>query len=169
MRKLATFLQIIDVVSDWAGKIVSFTIVLVIGAVVYLVAQRVFRFSFGVDLTAANKIFFVYVIFGAAYALRVHAHVNVDVLHDRLPLRARSIVDLFTSIFFFLFLVAMLWMAVKTALMAAPGFHPSIRTFLPANWPITLLAPIGISLFILQGLSKFIRNLIIAITGKGAP
>ena len=169
MRKLAISLQIIDFISDWAGKIVSFIVVLIIAAVLFLVLQRIFRFTAGVDLITSNKILFVYVIFGAAYALRAHAHVNVDILHYRLPPRVRSIVDMVTSIFFFLFLIAMLWMAVKTAITAAPGFHLSLRTFLPQYWPISLLAPIGISLFILQGLSNFTRNLITAITGKVMP
>jgi TRAP-type mannitol/chloroaromatic compound transport system permease small subunit len=169
MRELATFLHIIDAISEWAGKIVSFTIILIIAAVIYWVLQRMFRFSPTFDFTTTNRIFSVYVIFGAAYALRAGAHVNVDILHDRLPLRIRSLVDMVTSIFFFLFLIAMLWLAGETAMDVAPRFHPSLRTFLPQNWPVPLLVPIGLSLFILKGLSNFIRNLTIVITGKVIP
>jgi TRAP-type mannitol/chloroaromatic compound transport system permease small subunit len=169
MQKLASAAHVIDFISEWTGRIVSFTVVLIIVAALYIVAQRIFRFSTGFDLLSANKILFVYIIFGGAYSLRARAHVNVDVLHDRLSHRAQSIVDMFTSLFFFLFLIVMLWMATKTALTAAPGFHPAASTFLPQNWPTTILAPFGISLFILQGLAEFLRNLITVITGKVTP
>lgn len=170
MRKLSTFLHIIDATSEWAGKIVSFAIVLIIGTIIWFVLARyALHIPTAWTYTTATKILFLYVIFGAAYALRVQAHVNVDVLHDRLPLRARGIVDLVTSIFFFLFGIALLWMAAETASKGAHGFHLSLRTFWPPNWPVTLLAPIGVSLFLLQGLSKFTRDLVIAITGKEAP
>lgn len=169
MRKLATFLHIIDAISEWTGKIVSFAVVLLIGGVVSWVLPRyLFHVAGGWDYATVNKIFFVYVIFGAAYALRVKAHVNMDLLHDRLPIRARSVVDLFTFIFFSLFCIALLWMAVEMAADSAPGFHLSLKTFWPPSWPVTLLAPIGLFLLLLQGLSKFIRDLIIAITGKEA-
>ena len=169
MQKLTTLLQIIDVVSEWTGKIVSFAIFLIIGAIICLVLQRKFGSAAWFDYATANKIFIVYVIFGAAYALRTRAYVNVDILHSHFTPRVRSIVDLATSIFFFLFCIALLWMAVETALRDAPFFHLSLKTFLPWNWPVTLLVPIGVSLFILQGLSKFARNLITAITGKEVP
>ena len=169
MRKLATSLQIIDLVSEWTGKIASFTIFLIIGAVICFIVQRIFHSSAWFTYTTANKIFIVYVIFGAAYALRTRAYVNVDILHSHFTPRVRSIVDLATSIFFFLFCIALLWMAIETALRDTYWFHFSLKTFLPWNWPVTLLVPIGVSLFILQGLSKFARNLITAITGKEAP
>jgi len=59
-------------------------------------------------------------------------------------------------------------MAVEVAVEEAQHLPPSPKIFLPANWPVTLLAPVGIFLFLLQGSAKFIRDLIIAITGKEA-
>ena len=167
MRKLSTLLHIIDTTSEWSGKIVSFVIVLVIGTMVWFVLARYVLHIHGLfTYGTLSKLFFVYVIFGAAYALHVRVHVNVDIIHGRLPLRVRGIVDVFTFIAFFLFCLALLWMAVKTAVDDSVYVQLSLRSFLPQYWPITLMAPFGVFLFLLRGLSKFIRDLVIAITGK---
>jgi len=162
-------LHIIDVTSEWAGKIVSFTIILIIGAVIWWVVSRyVFHLNSMWNYVTVTKFFLIYATLGVAYVLRLQAHVNVDILHRRLPLRVRSIVDLATSILFFLFCIALLWMAVKVAVEEAQYLPPLAKIFSPANWPVRLLAPVGIFLLLLQGLAKFIRDLIIAITGKEA-
>lgn len=169
MQKLRVFLHIIDVTSEWTGKIVSFTIVLVIGAIIWWVVSRyVFHLNSMWNYVTVTKFFLIYATLGAAYVLRLQAHVNVDILHGRLPLRVRSIVDLATSILFFFFCITLLWMAVEVAVEEAQHLPPSPKIFLPANWPVTLLAPVGIFLLLLQGSAKFIRDLIIAITGKEA-
>ena len=169
MRKLNASLHLIDCISEWAGKITSFGIVLIIGIIIWSV---VLRYGFHVptvwDWATASKIFFIYIFFGAAYVLHSGAHVNVDILHKRLSLKMRSIVDLVTFTFFFLFCIALLWGAIEMAIREAPRTYLSLGSFLPPAWPITLLAPVGIFLFLLQGLAKFIRYFIIAISGKEA-
>ena len=166
MRILATILHVIDLVSEWTGKIVSFTVILIIISVIWSVLGKVYSFRPLLNFSAGNKVLFVYVILGAAYSLRAGAHVNMDVLYNRWPRRVRSIVDLVTSLCFFLFIVAMLWMAVPTAAESTTTFRFTLRTLLPPNWPNALLAPIGIFLLLLQGLAKFIRDLTFAITGR---
>jgi len=167
MRKLSTSLHIIDAASEWAGKIVSFAMLIIIGTMIWLVVARYTLHITG-DWTYSTiaKLFFIYIIFGAAYVLRIGAHVNVDIIHGQLPLRARGIVDVVTFIAFFLFCLALLWMSVVTAVNDSAWVVLSLRSFLPPYWPITLIAPVGLLLFFLQGLAKFIRDLVIAITGK---
>ncbi len=167
MRKLSACLRVIDAASEWTGKVVSFAVALIIVTMIWLVLERLFS-AMPVEWTyiTVSKLFFVYVIFGAAYVLRIRAHVNVDIIHGRLPLRVRGIVDAVTFIAVFLFCLALLWMAVETAATDAQRLPLSLRSFLPPYWPVSLVAPIGIFLFFLQGLAKFIRDLVIAITGK---
>ncbi len=168
MQKLKTLLHIIDAICEWTGKVTSFAIVLIIGIMLWLVLTRyVLHISTAWTYATATKVLFIYVIFGAAYALRSRVYVNVDILYGHLTLRARSIIDLITYTAIFLFCLALLWVSVETAARdAALRVHLSFRSFLPPNWPITIVAPAGLLLFFLQGLSKFIRDLVTAITGK---
>ena len=144
--------------------------ILIIGTIVWATLVR-YLFNQGTDWNfgAASRIFFVYILLGAAYVLLVKSHVSVDILYKRFSPRTRSIVDLITFIAFIVFVVAMLWEAVVKATIQVQLLHPSPRLLLPPYWPVLLVAPVGIFLFLLQGLAKFIRDIIIAITGKEAP
>ena len=167
MQKLKTLVHIIDAVSEWTGKVSSFAIVLIIGIMLWLVITRyVLHISTDWSYTTATKLLLIYVIFGAAYALRSRVHVNVDILYGRLTLRARSIVDLITFTAIFIFCLALLWVSIVAAAWDISWVRLSLRSFLLPYWPITIVAPAGLLLFLLQGLSKFIRDLITAITGK---
>ena len=167
MRRLAAFLRIIDKTSEWTGKIVSFGIILIIGAILYTVLLRsAFHIGSSLGIITSGQLFFIFIIFGAAYVYRIKAHVNMDILYRRLSLRARSIVDLVTFAAFLLFVVVMLWMAVEMAVVGASRLRFSLWIFWPAAWPTPLLAPVGIALLLLQGLSKFVRDFVVAVTGR---
>ena len=165
MRKLSFLLRIIDAISEWVGKITSFIIILMIGVVMWNVVMRyVFNSAAAWQhISVCARLLPAYVVLGGAYTLLTRAHINVDIFYRRFPLRMRGIVDLVTSILFFLFCIALLWKAVGTSanlpLWQTP-FPPS------SSWLFILAVPIGVSLLLLQGLAKFIRDLVIAITGR---
>ena len=118
------------------------------------------------EMLASSKFLPIYVALGGAYTLLHRAHVNTDVIYGRLSLRTKSIVDLITAVLFFIFVVMILWFAVPEAMLSAGHLRLSFALFSPLNWPDLLLVTIGILLLSLQGLAKFIRDLMTAITGK---
>ena len=63
MRKLSACLHIIDKISEWSGKTISFAIVLIIAV---LIGRAVLRYAFTLptawNITAALKILFVYIV-----------------------------------------------------------------------------------------------------------
>ncbi len=163
MQNLRFLLRIIDGISEWTGKVTSFTITLLIVAIVWDVVLRyVFNSRPLWGIGAYGKLSAAFIILGAAYTLLAKAHINVDILYRRFPIRIRAITDLVTSALLFLFCLALLWQAVERSL----GISFSFGLFLPPYWPMGLIASIGVTLFLLQGLAKFVRDLIIAITGK---
>ena len=169
MWNYKTLLHFIDLASEWVGKVVSFVIILLIVVVIWDVVLRYVYYSRPMwGLGAYGNLVVVYVIFGTAYTLLIRGHVNMDILSRRLSLRVRAIIDLITSSLFFLFCGVLLWFAVPEAVEMAPKLQLSLKLFSPAGWPIRVLAPFAFLLFLLQGLAKFIRDLIIATTGKEA-
>ena len=167
MQKLRPLLHTIDAISDWVGKVASFIILLLIGVVIWNVVMRYLYFPAILwidELATCGKLSFTLVVLGAAYALRTKSHINVDILYNRFPLRARGIIDLVTSTLFFLLCIVLLWKVVEVGL----SLHLSLRLFLPPYWPTNMIMFVGVSLLLLQGLAKFIRDLIIAITGREA-
>ena len=167
MRSLQNFLHIIDAASQWAGKLASFVILIIIVSIIWDVVLRyVFNTNAMWGFGSYGKLLLFYVVFGAAYALLKRSHVNVDIVYQRLPPRVRAIVDMFTASLFFLFCVVLLWLAIPQAVEQAMHLRLSPRLISPAGWPIAILVPIGLIVFLFQGLAKFIRDAMIAVTGK---
>lgn len=165
MRKLSFLLRIIDAISEWVGKITSFIIILMIGVVIWNVVMRYVFNSVAAwqHISVIGKLLPVYVVLGGAYALLTKAHINVDIFYRRFPLRMRGIIDLVTSILFFFFCIALLWRAVGSS-VSLPLWQTPFPPF--SSGLFILAVPIGAFLLLLQGLAKFIRDLIIAITGR---
>lgn len=163
MRKLKSVLRVIDSISEWSGKIISFIIIISIIFTVYYITLRYLnvRSPWSQTLTV-GKVALAYIVLGAAYIMRTKSHINVDVLYNRFSLRIRGMIDVFTSSLFFLFAAALLWKAIEETL----EIRFSTRLLLPPYWPVSLIVVIGVSLLLLQGLAKFIRDLVIVITGK---
>jgi TRAP-type mannitol/chloroaromatic compound transport system permease small subunit len=163
MQKLKSVLRIVDNISEWSGKIISIIIIISIVFTVYYITMRYLnlRSPWSQTLTV-GKVALAYVVLGAAYILRNKSHINVDVLYNRFSLRVRGIIDVLTSSLFFLFALALLWKAIEETF----EIRFSTRLLLPPYWPVSLIVVVGVSLLLLQGLAKFIRDLVIAITGK---
>ncbi len=166
-HRLSKLLRIIDLTSEWAGKISSFLIYFIIGVMMWSVFMRYFfHMANRYEMLASMKFLPIYVALGGAYTLLHRAHVNTDIIYGRLSLRARSIADLITAVFFFTFMVMILWFAVPNAIQTVERLQFSIASFSPINWPELLLVAIGMLLLFLQGLAKFVRDIMTAITGK---
>jgi len=154
-------LHVIDSISDWLGKIGSFIIVVIILAISWEVVSR---YILNQPTLWAHEIahysFGVYYVLGAAYAYLYQAHVKMDILYDRFPRRTRAVVDLvITPLLLFSFFGVLLWKGTIMAWKSCAVLETSGSVF---NMPIYLfkvVIPIGASLMLLQGVSKFIRDL----------
>lgn len=105
-------------------------------------------------------------LLGGGYSLFRGGHVKIDIIYLRFPGRTRAILDVFTSLFFFLLCAVLVWMG---SVIAYESYQSKATTGLQLNPPMfipQLLVPLGGLLIGLQGLVLFIRNLKIALTGK---
>ena len=163
-------LKVIDRMSEWVGKAAGF---LVLPLVVVMGYDVVTRYVFNVATVWAYEttifLFGALSILGIAYALKLRAHINVDVIRRRFPTRVGAIVDLFTSLLFFAFCCALLWKGIEMAWSSLKVLEISSRTsWEPPLYPIKMTIPIAAFLLLLQGLANFIRDLVTAIKGVRA-
>lgn len=167
MQKVERLLHLIDTISEWSGKIVSPLIIFVMAIIMY---EIVARYAFNAPTIWAHEtsafVYGAHFILGGGYALRHGEHVNVDVLYGRFPPRMRAITDLVTSILFYLFCGVLLWAGVEMAWRSLRLLETSQTIFSPPVYPIRLMIPLGAFLILLQGSAKFIRDFIMAITGR---
>ena len=92
--------------------------------------------------------------------------VNVEVFHDRLPLRARAIFDLFLFIIPLVVLGVMVWLGGAFFLDSFAVREHSESLFSPPLYPLRGVIPVAAFLFLLQATAKFIRDFHLAVTGE---
>lgn len=169
MRTLDRVLRVIDSISEWTGKIVSFAVLPLIAVTVYHV---IMRYAFHAPTLWANEVGTF--LFGGAwilaggYALLKGAHVRMEVVYVRLPLRWRAILDLVTAPLFFVFAGLLLWKGCELALYSLSHWEHSTTTWGPPIYGVKMMIPLGALLILLQGVAKFIRDFITATKGQEA-
>jgi TRAP-type mannitol/chloroaromatic compound transport system permease small subunit len=98
------------------------------------------------------------VMLGGAWALKVNAHVRVDLFYGTVAERARTWIDLLGGLFFLLPLCTLLiyftWGWAWNSLVTGEGSADAGG--LPL-WPAKMLLPIGFALLGLQGIAEIIK------------
>ncbi|MBA7476916.1 hypothetical protein ES707_12312 [subsurface metagenome] len=157
--KLRSVLSVIDNMSEWSGKTVAWLLVPIIIVLLY---ETTGRYAFDSPTMWAHEttqmLFGAMFILGIAWVHRHGEHVNMDIIFDRFPVRMQGIVDMFTSIFFFIICVAMVLKGGELAWVSLLNLERSFTPWHPPIYPLKLVIPIAGLLLLLQGVAKFIRD-----------
>jgi len=160
-------LHVIDGISEWSGRLVSFTIYAGMAVLIYeIVSRHLFNAPTIWAHGMSQRFFAAYYILAGAYVLRYRAHINMDVIYSRFSLRTRAILDLVTVWFFFAFIGVLVWYGSLFAWESLSRLEPCHTPFRAPIYPNKLMVPLGGFLILLQGLAKLSRDLITAITGR---
>ena len=164
---LDQILNMIDKISEWTGKTVSFLIfflALIVGF------EVVARYVFGRPTLWAHELsvmmFGTFIIIGGAYTQFKGGHVNMDLVHRLLSTRARALLDMVTFFVALAFLVTLLWVGGKTAIKSVMELEHASTQWGPPIYPFRVMLPLGALLLILQLVAKFIRDLRTFVKGK---
>jgi len=94
----------IDSLNGWIGHFVCYWSIIAVFVYYYeVLARHVFNSPTNWAHESMFLLFGMQYLVAGAFTLREDGHVRVDVLYSRLPKRARAVVDILTSIFFYLF------------------------------------------------------------------
>jgi len=98
------------------------------------------------------------VMLGGAWALKLNAHVRVDLFYGMISERARTWIDLLGGLFFLLPLcVLLIWFTWGWAWNALVTGEDSANAGGLPLWPAEMLLPIGFALLGLQGLAEIVK------------
>jgi TRAP-type mannitol/chloroaromatic compound transport system permease small subunit len=101
-------------------------------------------------------------VIGGGYALAHRRHVRIDVIFNRLSPRARARLDLFTFVFFFIYVAALIWVGSTLAWTSFLQGEGTGTPWNPRIWPVKFAIPIAGVLLLLQGISNLLRDLRLA-------
>lgn len=150
----------IDRLSLFAGEFTAYWAVI---AVFVYYFEVIARYVFGSPTNWAHEA--MYLMFGmqyliaGAYAMLTESHVRVDIFYAPLPKRRKAIVDLLTSIFFFIFAGTLLVTCAIFAWDATVVDEVSFTEWAIAYWPMKWAMVVGGLLLLLQGISKLAQDL----------
>lgn len=103
---------------------------------------------------------------GGGYALLRKEHVRVDLVYVKFPDRMKSLVDILTSVFFFIVVIVLVW---KGGEQVINNYQKGVIANTGLNvyvWIKWLMVPIGGILIGLQGIVNLINDFYMLIKGK---
>jgi TRAP-type mannitol/chloroaromatic compound transport system permease small subunit len=166
--KLKAFLNGLDQISEWSGRIFVWLIIPLTLVVAYeVVSRRVFNAPNIWATEVTDYIYGAHFMLVAAYALLYKAHVCVDIVSQAFPPRVRGMFEILAHLlFFFPFCIIMLyygtdfaytsWMQAETSGSAALPIVPEVKTAMP----------VAFALLLIQGIAVFIRSIYLTVKGK---
>ena len=168
MSRILAALRAIDRFTEWVGVAVAWTMIPLVVAVAWEVVGR-YAFnaptlwSFDITYMLYGAMFML----GAAYALRVGAHIRTDFFYENWSPRTKGVIDSVAYIvFFFPGLALFLWVGWGEALYAWDIQEVSEQTpWRPVLWPLKAAIPLAAALLLLQGISELAKSLYAALTG----
>lgn len=157
------FCDAVDRINSWVGKGFALTIFIVTGVILIEIFARgvVGQATSWANETTIYLSACAYLVSGG-YALAHRRHVRIDLLYDRLSVTARARLDLFTFVFFFMYVGALIWVG---STLAWGSFLEGEGTGTPWNpriWPVKFAIPIAGVLLLLQGIANLLRDLGVA-------
>ena len=169
MQIVARAVRTIDRFAELCGVGIAWLMVPLIGAVIYeVVARYAFDaptiWSFDVTYMLYGAMFML----GAAYALRIGAHIRTDFFWERWSERTRGVIDSIAYLaFFFPGIALFLWVGWDEAWYAYEIGEMSEQTpWRPLLWPLKACVPLAAALLLLQGVSELTKSLHAALTGR---
>lgn len=168
-REPFRFNRFISRLNGFSGELVAYWSVIAVFVYYY---EVVARYLFNSPTNWAHESMFL--MFGAQYliaggfCLRENAHVRVDVIYTHLPKRAQAIMDLITSIFFFIFVVTLLvtgWIFFRDAFSIR---EVSFTEWGIQYWPVKFALPMGAVLLLIQGLAQLVKDFAVVLRPASA-
>jgi TRAP-type mannitol/chloroaromatic compound transport system permease small subunit len=150
----------IEAVSRWSGTFVAYWSAI---AVFFYYYEVIARYVFNSPTNWVHESMFLmfgmqYLISGA-YAYLDESHVRVDVIYERFSARGRAVIDVVTSVFFFIFTGTLLVTGALFAWDSISVWEVSFTEWAIQYWPVKLAIPLGALLILLQGLARLVRDI----------
>lgn len=164
MRAISAFMNGVTQLNEWVGRIIAY---LVIPIFIFILIEVFLRYLFNAPTVWTNELtqilFGAYTVLSGGYILAHRGHVNVDIFHSTLSVKTQAIVDIFTSVLFFMFVMAFGWFGYEMAKESIETWETSYSAWNPPIWPVKLAIPIGAGLLLLQGIVKLLQDIAIAL------
>jgi TRAP-type mannitol/chloroaromatic compound transport system permease small subunit len=168
-RWMAAVITGIDGLNLMVGRLVSWFIVVIMGAMIYEVVARYAFTAPTIWVYDTSRMFCgAAFMLGAGYALARGVHIRSDFLYRNWSVKTQGRVDtLLYLVFFFPTMLLLLWVSGEWAWRSVSQWERSIdTTWAPLLGPIKSTLPIGILFLTIQGVSELLKSVYAASRGR---
>ncbi len=148
--------------NGYAGEFVAYWSLLAVGGYYYeVMASYVFNSPTNWAHEAMFLMFGMQYLIAGGFVLREGAHVRVDVVYMHFSNRGKAIIDLITSVFFFIYVVTLMitgWTFFKDSFNVG---EVSFTEWHIQYWPVKIALPLGAALLLLQGIAQLLKDIAI--------
>lgn len=163
MGAITAFARTVTTTNLWVARIFNWVVVALF---VLLLLDVVMRYVAGSPIQWSQQLsrllFGVYAIIGGGYLLARRDHVNVDLFYGNFSRRRKALVDICTSVLFFLLLYVLLvesWGLAADSVKRWEVDHLAI--WKAPLWPSKCMIVVAAVLLLLQGIVKLIADIMI--------
>jgi TRAP-type mannitol/chloroaromatic compound transport system permease small subunit len=162
--RLARIIEALETPSRYSGEFVAYWAVIAVFAYYYeVIARDIFNSPTNWVHEGMFLMFGMMFLISGAYALRSNSHVRVDIFYSRFSARGKALIDLSTSIFFFIFAGTLLvtgWTFFSDSFEVR---EVSFTEWAIQYYPVKTTIVIGAVLILLQGIAKMLADLSIVL------
>ncbi len=166
---MVKIISAVEKLSKWSGKVLSFAILIMVGAVCFeVVARYVFNNPTEWAHELTTMLYGSYCLLVGAYTHLNKEHVRMDAIYQRFSRRTQATVDFFTGLLAVGFLGTYLVIACQFALRSwavreFSGWSP----WEPPLYPFKMVIALAVLLLLLQQIAWLIRNFAVMLNKKG--
>jgi TRAP-type mannitol/chloroaromatic compound transport system permease small subunit len=159
-REPYAFNRVISKLNARAGEFVAYWSIIAVFVYYY---EVVARYVFNSPTNWAHESMFLmfgmqYLIAGG-FCLRENAHVRVDVIYAQLSKRTRAVMDVITSVFFFIFVLTLLVTGWTFFYDSYEIGEVSFTEWGIQYWPVKFALSAGAILLLLQGIAQLAKDI----------
>jgi TRAP-type mannitol/chloroaromatic compound transport system permease small subunit len=161
LKALLPVTRVVDAVTTWIGKRVSWLILAaVVVSALNASVRKIFDTSSNSWLELQWVLFSIVFLLCSPWTLLANEHIRIDIVNNMLPKRLRDSIDVVGHVFF------LLPLAIIMIITGIPFFLRSIEINeqsgnaggLP-QWPAKALVMIGFGMLLIQGVSELIKRI----------
>ncbi len=162
-------IHVIDAITSWGGKAISWLIIPLVGSLVYEVFARYFFHAptvWAYDVT--YMIYGTLYMLGAAYTLLKGGHIRTDIIYRMWSVRWQGIVDASLYILFFFPGIFLFFLAGWEYAAHSWEIHEqtAVSPWRPIIYPFKTVIPVTLALLFFQGISELLKSIHAAVKGE---
>ncbi len=156
---VATYVRVVDRMSDWVGLVAMYLIFLMVGVLLLdAITRNVVHIPLHWCVEFVQFTLAAYYFMGGAMTLKDEDHVRMDLLYEHLSERGKARLDAVTLFCLLFYLVVLLWGSISSLIYAIGTNERRFSMWNPSMIPIKALMVACIVLMILQTVSILFKT-----------